>query len=123
MPAAAARSAGWKAALSLIALAGVSCAAARPARYPVDPARLHARVVKQVEMGPRIPGTPGHDAIVRWLESELKRMGATVEEQTFLDTLPSGPLTTVCASGGPDDAADLGGWHRVFPLASIGAFE
>jgi hypothetical protein len=28
-----------------------------------------------------------------WLESELKRMGATVEEQTFLDTLPSGPLT------------------------------
>jgi hypothetical protein len=93
MPVRAPRSAGWKAALSLLALAGVSCAAAPPARHPVDPARLHARVVKQVEMGPRIPGTPGHDAIVRWLESELKRMGAVVEEQTFLDTLPSGPLT------------------------------
>src|SRR5262245_58183743 len=81
-----------RAGLLPVVLAIVSCAAA-PARHEVDPARLHARVVKQVEMGPRIPGTPGHDAIVQWLTSELKRMGATIEEQTFLDTLPSGPLT------------------------------
>jgi hypothetical protein len=77
--------------LLALALAGVSCAAA-PAGHPVDPARLHARVVKQVEMGPRIPGTPGHDAIVRWLTTELTRMGAQVEEQAFDDTLPAGPL-------------------------------
>jgi Zn-dependent M28 family amino/carboxypeptidase len=48
--------------------------------------------VQQVEMGPRIPGTPGHDAIVAWLEAELTRMGAQVEEQAFDDTLSTGPL-------------------------------
>ncbi len=77
--------------LLALALAGVSCAAA-PAGHRVDAARLHARVVQQVEMGPRIPGTPGHDAIVQWLTAELTRMGARLEEQAFDDTLPGGPL-------------------------------
>ena len=122
------------------ALAGASCAAA-PAPHPIDSARLHARVVQQVEMGPRIPGTPGHDAIVRWLTSELKRMGAEVEEQAFLDTLSSGPLpirnlrARFAAASGPgarrvllcahydtrpwcDQDPDSTAWHHPLPGAN-----
>lgn len=77
--------------IAALTLALVSCAAS-PAGHPIDAARLHARVVKQVEMGPRVPGTPGHDAIVRWLTAELTRMGAKIEEQAFDDTVSTGPL-------------------------------
>jgi len=70
--------------LALVPLALLSCAA----RFdpPVDGARAQARVVKQVEFGPRIPGTPGHEAMLRWLVAELRRLGAEVEEQSFGDS-------------------------------------
>ena len=68
--------------LGLVAL-GSSCAAARPA---VDGARAHARVVTQVAMGPRIPGSPGHQKIREWLGGELRRLGGQVEEQRFVDS-------------------------------------
>ncbi len=71
------------AALSLL-LAPAACAS----RFEVDGARAHARVVHQVEAGPRIPGTPGHRAIEEWIGSECRRLGASVERQAFTDSLP-----------------------------------
>jgi hypothetical protein len=62
---------------------------------PVDGARAHARVVRQVEFGSRIPGTPAHDAMRAWLVAELRRMGAEVEEQSFTDTTLGRPLPLV----------------------------
>ena len=72
-------------AAALLMLAAASCASAP--RYPVDGARLHARVVRQVGMGPRVPRTPGHAAVVAWLNAELGRLGARVEVQAFPDTV------------------------------------
>jgi glutaminyl-peptide cyclotransferase len=53
----------------------------------IDGRRALQRVVHQVEAGPRIPGTPGHDAIRAWIVSELERLGAKVEVQETVDTL------------------------------------
>ena len=52
----------------------------------MDGARAQARVVHQVELGPRVPGTPGHAAMMAWLEGELMRLGAGVEPQAFTDS-------------------------------------
>jgi glutaminyl-peptide cyclotransferase len=38
-------------------------------------------IEKQLAMGPRIPGTPGHDQIVDWLKSELEQYGWVVDIQ------------------------------------------
>lgn len=67
----------------LVLLLGLGACAARP---DVDGQRMHARVVHQVEAGPRIPGTPGHAAVHAWLIAELKRLGARVESQDFTDS-------------------------------------
>jgi glutaminyl-peptide cyclotransferase len=73
--------------LLALALAG-GCAA----RFPVDGERARANVRHQVEAGPRIPGTPGHDAIRDWIAAELGRRGATVERHAFVDTADGRPL-------------------------------
>ena len=84
----------------LAALALGSCAA----RFEVDGARAQARVVHQVGLGPRIPGTPGHAAIVAWMEGELIRLGGRVERQTFTDSTLGRPLplTNLIARFGPE---------------------
>jgi Zn-dependent M28 family amino/carboxypeptidase len=61
----------------------------------VDGARAQARVVRQVEFGPRIPGTPGHAAMTAWLEGELARLGGRVERQAFTDSTLGRPLALV----------------------------
>jgi hypothetical protein len=83
--------------LALVALG--SCAA----RFDVDGARAHARVVHQVEAGPRIPGTPAHAEVLAWLERELVRLGGRVELQAFTDSTLGRPLelTNVIARFGP----------------------
>ena len=55
-------------------------------RFPVDGARAWNRVKQQVDFGPRIPGTPGHERCRAWLVSELTRLGARVEQQSFADS-------------------------------------
>ena len=40
-------------------------------------------VKKQVDFGPRVPGTPAHKKCAAWLVSEFKRHGLTVIEQKF----------------------------------------
>ena len=79
------------AALSLPLLAIGACASP----IEVDGARAEARVVRQVEFGPRIPGTPGHAAMTAWLEGELVRLGGRVERQRFTDSTLGRPLPLV----------------------------
>jgi glutaminyl-peptide cyclotransferase len=40
-------------------------------------------IKKQVDFGPRVPGTPAHQKCAAWLVSEFKRHGMTVIEQKF----------------------------------------
>lgn len=72
---------------------------------PVDGARAYQRVVRQVGFGPRIPGTPGHEAERAWLVSELERLGGRVEAQAFADSTIGHPveLQNVIGRFGPAD--------------------
>ena len=83
--------------LAVLGLAG--CAE----RYPVNGSRAMARVVEQLAFGPRIPGTPGHAAMVRWLDRELRALGADVERQVFTDSSLTPPvaITNLIARFGP----------------------
>jgi hypothetical protein len=72
-------------ALLLACVAGGTSCAATP-HIEADGARALARVVHQVDAGPRIPGTPGHDAIRDWIAAELTRLGARVDRQSFVDS-------------------------------------
>jgi glutaminyl-peptide cyclotransferase len=44
--------------------------------------RAYRDIQRQLEMGPRIPGTPGHDQIVGWITAELVKTGweASIQE-------------------------------------------
>jgi peptidase M28-like protein len=86
-------------ALSLL-LAPSACAS----RFEVDGTRALERVVHQVGAGPRIPGTPGHQAIETWIASECERLGASVQRQAFTDSLPGRrfALTNLIAHFGPE---------------------
>src|SRR4030095_7274079 len=75
-------------AVVLIALTIAACA---DADFAVDGARAHRRVVFQVEAGPRIPGTPGHQTVRLWIASELARLGGQVRLQSFIDSTPRAP--------------------------------
>ena len=89
----------WLAAV-LPALVIGSCA-----RHPeVDGSRAQARVVHQVELGPRIPGTAGHAAFQLWLTGELSRLEARLERQCFTDSTLGRPLPlcNVIARYGPE---------------------
>ncbi len=75
----------------LVATAGGSACASNP-RIDVDGARALARVARQVEAGPRIPGSAGHAAVQDWIVVELARLGARVERQRFTDSTLASPL-------------------------------
>ena len=94
-------------ALAVLGLLPLSCTAGG---FPVDGERAHARVVKQVEAGPRIPGSPGHAQIRAWLESELTRLGARVRIQRFIDSTRAEPFEVInlIASYTPRAARDDG---------------
>jgi len=74
--------------LSMV-LAALGGCAAIPAP---DGARAHARVVHQVDAGPRIPGTPGHAAIADWIAGEITRLGGRLERDAFTDSTLGHPL-------------------------------
>lgn len=86
----------------LVPLLPVACA--RSATFAVDGSRAYARVVHQVEAGPRVPGTPGHRATLEWIASECARLGGRVERQSFTDSSLGRPLalTNVIARFGPE---------------------
>ncbi len=70
----------------------------------VDGARAQARVIHQVELGPRVPGTAAHAAMVDWLAGELTRLGGRLERQALTASMPgrSLPLTNLIARFGPE---------------------
>jgi len=80
----------------------LGAAACGAARFPVDGARAHSRVVHQVQAGPRVPGSPGHARVREWLVGELTRLGAEVELQQVADSTLGRPiqLTNVIAHFG-----------------------
>jgi len=53
------------------------------ARPAFDAARAWADLQAQVNMGPRAPGSPGHDQIVAWLQSQLAQYADSVVTQPF----------------------------------------
>lgn len=70
--------------LLLVLLAGYAYSTllqpkASPATF--DGQRAYSDVRTQVAFGPRIPGTPGHDQVRKWMRSELDSAGWQVQEQ------------------------------------------
>jgi Zn-dependent M28 family amino/carboxypeptidase len=91
-------------ALACVVLAGCNGADGEPGRNP-GPATVAAHprfsgqaayelVLRQVEFGPRVPGSEGHQAMAAWLESYLAERADTLILQRFThigvdgDTLP-----------------------------------
>ena len=68
-----------------------------------DEARAFEDLKAQVALGPRIPGTPAHDACRQWMVARFKEAGATPVEQSFPDTVYGKPytFTNVRARFGP----------------------
>ena len=92
---------------ALLAVIACGTACASNPGFAVDGARALARVTRQVEAGPRIPGTPGHAVVRDWIAAELTRLGGRVERQSFIDTTLGRPLPLVNLIGhfGPPAAS------------------
>jgi hypothetical protein len=104
----------WSLAPLIVALLAGGACAARPR---VDGERALARVRHQVEAGPRVPGTAAHAAIRDWIARELKRLGGTVELQSFTDSSLGTPLelTNLIGHFGPRSSRSAG--RRIALLA------
>jgi glutaminyl-peptide cyclotransferase len=91
--------------LAILALI-LSCAATR---IEVDGQRAQQRVIRQVEAGPRIPGSPGHAAVRGWIEAELQRLGARIERQQWTDSTTGVPLelTNLIGRFGPESGRPI----------------
>jgi Zn-dependent M28 family amino/carboxypeptidase len=71
--------------VALLLLAGCASTAAPPSRE-FDGAQAMRYVETQLAFGPRIPGTAGHDAMARWLDSLLRTRADTVVVQAWTHT-------------------------------------
>lgn len=101
------------AALLLSVACGGTDAAARDAAAAVstprefDGAAALAAVRRQVDFGPRIPGSAGHRAMGDWLVAELTRLADTVLVQEWTHTTSDGqrlPMRNVIARFRPTDS-------------------
>jgi glutaminyl-peptide cyclotransferase len=78
---------------------------ARSARPEFDGASAFSFLREQCDMGPRYPGSPGHEAMERFLAATLDSFGATVTRQPFEAVLSTGDtlrLVNIIASYRPD---------------------
>jgi Zn-dependent M28 family amino/carboxypeptidase len=71
--------------------------------------RAYKDVEYQVSFGPRIPGTPGQDQILQWLNEELSQYKWKVELQVH--EIKGKTITNLVASRGEDDKYILLGAH------------
>lgn len=72
-------------------------------QFSGDSAMLYAK--RQVEFGPRVPGSAAHTSTADWLVSELRRHGAAVSEQTDQLTAFDGtrlPMRNIFGRFNPD---------------------
>ena len=70
-----------------------------------DADSAYAFVQRQVDFGPRVPGTPAHQACGDWLVAKLEGYGAEVIEQTGQVTIYTGqklPLRNIFARFNPE---------------------
>ena len=123
-------SAGWRLAMLLPLFLFVGCEpesadtitvpeikTTQPALPPTplfDADSAYAFVKKQVDFGPRVPGTSAHKACGDWMVAKLKGYGATIVEQTGSVTAFNGqqlPLRNIIASWDP------GATERILLLA------
>ncbi len=75
-----------------------------------DDGSAYALVKRQVEFGPRVPGTPGHRAMLAWLEEYLSARADTVIIQRFTHVTVEGvtlPLVNVLARFRPGASPPL----------------
>lgn len=97
-------------AMALMLLLAAGCGERRPgallARQPEFNAdSAFALLVRQVEFGPRVPGTEGHARQLEWMEAYLRARADSVRLQTFEHTTYYGVhlrLTNVLAHFRPD---------------------
>jgi len=74
--------------VAAVLLAGCRGGASEAQQF--DGAQAMRWVEHQVAAGPRVPGMPGHLAIGRWLEQELRARADTVEVQEFVHVTQGG---------------------------------
>lgn len=74
-------------ALRFLALLAVLLAAAPGRAASLDGERMLNQVCEQCNFGPRIPGTPPHDACKKWIVDQIKALGMTVQEQPYTASL------------------------------------
>jgi len=70
-----------------------------------DGAAAYALLVRQVEFGPRVPGSPGHRQQLQWLLDYLRQRADTTYAQPFAHTTPEGvsvPMSNVIARFNPN---------------------
>ena len=80
-----------------------------------DGERALQDVQHQVSLGPRIPGTPGHDQILEWMEGILTQNNWKVELQIY--EIRGKSITNLIASRGQQNKYILLGAHydtRIF---------
>jgi hypothetical protein len=66
-----------------------------PGRPRFDGAAAFALVEKQVEFGPRVPGTPGHRAQLDWMVARLDSVAPVVVVDTFSHVTAAGDSLTL----------------------------
>jgi hypothetical protein len=87
------------------AAVGSTADAAREAADRFNADRAWDYLVRQVEFGPRVPGTPAHQACGDWIEETLRNLGGRVSADRFDYTDPDGrtwPLRNILARFGPE---------------------
>jgi Zn-dependent M28 family amino/carboxypeptidase len=93
----------------LLALVASVAGATPPPSFPAERAWAHLEAV--CAGGPRVPGTPGHQAGLDYIHVTLERAGARVTLQAFRDSVPglgrTVELTNVIARLGPERAGGL----------------
>ncbi len=77
----------------------------KPLKIPVfDEHSAYDFIQKQVDFGPRVMGSEGHDACAKWLVEQFKSFGAKVIEQKFTATVYTGetfPANNIIAQFNP----------------------
>ncbi len=91
---------------AVVWFAASQCAGcARSAPPAFDGASAFAFLEEQCAIGPRYPGSPGHEAIRRYIERKLEEYGASVTRQPFEAVLSTGDtlrLVNIVGSYRPD---------------------
>lgn len=78
----------WRAAVLAVALAAAGCRGSVSPSF--DGESSFRFLAEQCDLGPRYPGSPGHEAARRYLAEALERFGATVSFQPFDAVLSTG---------------------------------